>query len=42
MDEKELTGRLYKRGFRIIDMKEMNGLIYFYSKTFRQANRMSA
>jgi hypothetical protein len=42
MDEKELTERLYKSGFRIIDMKHMNGLIYFYSKTFHQANRMSA
>lgn len=42
LNEKELTERFYKFGFRLIDMTEMDGLIYFYSKTFRQANRMSA
>lgn len=42
MDGKELTERLYKFGFRLINMTEMNGLTYFYSKTFRNADRMSA
>ena len=42
MDEKELTQRLYKFGFRLIDMTEMNGLTYLYSKTFRHASRLSA
>lgn len=42
MDEKELTDRLYKYGFRTIDMTEMNGLIFFYSKNYSQASRLTA
>lgn len=33
MNEKELSRYLGKYGFKVIDMHEMNGLTYFYSKT---------
>lgn len=32
MDRKDVSGLLGKYGFRIIDMTEMNGLVYFYSQ----------
>ncbi|MCU0456553.1 MAG: hypothetical protein MUE74_09650 [Bacteroidales bacterium] len=32
MDRKDVAGLLGKYGFRVIDMTEMNGLIYFYSR----------
>ena len=32
MDGKELTERLYKFGFRLINMTEMNGLTIFIQK----------
>jgi len=32
MDKKDVSKLLGKYGFRIIDMTEMNGLIYFYSQ----------
>lgn len=32
LDEEELSHRLQKYGFRVIDMSEMNGLTFFYSR----------
>lgn len=42
LDEKELTERLYKYGFKTIDMTEMNGLVFFYSKNHSHASRLTA
>lgn len=42
MDEKELSDYLQKFGFRIYDMTEMNGLIFFYSRNVRNNIRLSA
>jgi hypothetical protein len=36
MDKKEVSALLEKHGFKIIDMTEMNGLTFFYSKTVPQ------
>jgi hypothetical protein len=42
MDKKEFTGRLRKFGFRIIDMTEMEGQIYFYAQKANNSSRLSA
>lgn len=42
LDEKELSQRLKKFGFRVVDMTEMNGLIFFYSQNIRQATELRA
>ena len=42
MDKKEFTGRLRKFGFRIIDMTEMDGHIYFYAQKAINTSRLSA
>jgi hypothetical protein len=38
LDEKEFTRRMYKYGFRLLDLTEMNGLTYFYSKKFKHSS----
>jgi hypothetical protein len=42
LDEKELSQRLKKFGFRVVDMTEMNGLIFFCSQNIRQAAELRA
>lgn len=42
LDEKELTTRLRKYGFHIVDMTEMNGLTYFYSRKSNHSSGFSA
>jgi len=36
MDKKDVSELLEKNGFKVVDMKEMNGLTYFYSQNVRQ------
>jgi hypothetical protein len=36
MDKKYVTELLEKCGFKVIDMTEMNGLVFFYSQNVRQ------
>lgn len=36
LDEKELTRRLYKSGFRVINMTVIDGNTYFYTRNVRQ------
>jgi hypothetical protein len=42
MDRKELSERLQKFGFKILDMTELNGFTYFYSQNVRQPFKKSA
>lgn len=42
MDKKEFAVRLRKFGFRIIDMTEMNGSVYFYAQKATNSSRLSA
>ena len=42
MDKKELSDRLQKFGLRIIDMTEMNGLVYFYAQKGSNTSSLSA
>jgi hypothetical protein len=42
LDEKEITGRLKKNGFHMVDMTEMNGLTYFYSQKTNHSNDLRA
>lgn len=42
LDEKEITGRLKKYGFHIVDMTEMNGLTYFYSRKSLHSTELRA
>lgn len=42
MDKKGFSDRLQKFGFRIIDMTEMNGLVYFYVQKASNTSRLSA
>jgi hypothetical protein len=42
MDRKELSDRLQKFGFKILDMTELNGFTYFYSQNVRQPFKKSA
>ncbi len=42
LDKKEFSDRLQKFGFRIIDMTEMNGLVYFYAQKASNTSRLSA
>ena len=42
LDEKELSGRLKKYGFRIVDMTEMNGLTYFYVRKSNHSDELRA
>lgn len=42
LDARKLTERFDKYGFRMIDMTEMNGLTFFYSKNHSHASRLSA
>lgn len=42
LDEKELSRRLKKFGFRVEDMTEMNGLIFFCSQNINQAAKLRA
>jgi hypothetical protein len=39
LNDKELTGKLYKHGFRLIDMTQQNGLTFFYSKSFHRSSK---
>jgi hypothetical protein len=42
MDQKELSKLLKKYGFKVIDMKEMNGVTYFYSQNIRKPFRITS
>jgi len=42
MDKKDVSKLLGRYGFRIIDMTEMNGLIYFYSQRVNQPQEIRA
>lgn len=42
MDKKDVSKLLGKYGFRVIDMTEMNGLIYFYSERVSQHREIRA
>lgn len=42
MDKKEFSDRMQKFGFRIIDMTEMNGRVYFYAQKATNSSRLSA
>lgn len=42
MDRKDVSKLLGKYGFRVIDMTEMNGLIYFYSHRISQPQEIRA
>ncbi len=42
LDEKELSLRLHKYGFRIIDMTEMNGRTYFYAQKPDHSSKLRA
>lgn len=42
MNKKEFSDRLQKFGFRIIDMTEMNGFVYFYAQKASNTSRLSA
>lgn len=42
LDKKELTARLLRYGFRVIDMTEINGLTFFYAQTVAKAQNFSA
>jgi hypothetical protein len=42
MDKKDVSKLLGKYGFRVIDMTEMNGLIYFYSQRVGQHQEIRA
>jgi hypothetical protein len=42
MNKKEFADRMQKFGFRIIDMTEMDGLVYFYAQKATNSSRLSA